>query len=318
MPLPPSLTGMIIALTLIIGVLLSYPSYPTQTKGIVLVTGVSPGSIGWDAAEYLCQHGFHVLASSRTNKGYLACEPGTYQQIFGDVRDENFLTYLVEDVERWTIVSTLPFVGVVPAHGVHSGLSPVERVDSEMVRQEMDINYISITRLIQLLLPIIRADRSRIVFIGSLQGVKTYMGNTFYSSSKFALHAFADGLSQEMVHQGVSVSTIIASGIRTPMLGGIMAKGLYPDDDTYTPSRFTWMTSQMQQQVEALFPWPRDSTTPAIVHGLTNMYPSERYFVGGVYNSCPIEGRLVGWIPAWVFNPFYFHTLSLIQQMSTR
>ena len=81
-------------------------------------------------------------------------------------------------------------------------------------------NYLGHVRIIQALLPIMRAG-SHILNIGSMggyQGSAKFTGLSAYSASKAALHVLTECLAQELSDQQVKVNCLALGSAQTEML----------------------------------------------------------------------------------------------------
>jgi NADP-dependent 3-hydroxy acid dehydrogenase YdfG len=57
----------------------------------------------------------------------------------------------------------------------------------------------------------------RIVNIGSVSGIHGIANQSIYSASKYAVNGFSESLNQELIKDGILISTIIPGGIDTPL-----------------------------------------------------------------------------------------------------
>lgn len=83
----------------------------------------------------------------------------------------------------------------------------------------------------------LRPGGGRIVNIGSVAGTHGIKHQALYCASKFGMDGFAEALNQELVEQGVSLTTIAPGGIDTPLwdpatnpYSGELEKVLKPGD----------------------------------------------------------------------------------------
>ena len=78
------------------------------------------------------------------------------------------------------------------------------------------VNLFGLARLVQLVLPYMRKQKSgRIINVSSMGGrLTTYFG-AWYHATKYALEAFSDALRMEVADFGIDVSLVEPGGIKT-------------------------------------------------------------------------------------------------------
>jgi len=194
------------------------------------------------------------------------------------------------------------FAGLVLAHGYLPFNAPVETVSMSDVRGALDVMYVSWVRLVQLALPRLRADRGRIVLIGSTQGLVAPPGNMAYAAAKHANEALYTALRGELWPLGVSVSITVTSGVKTTLMRTLDGKpipalecpvgGVYNSSNIYTPNTI------FKLSVVSNPPLPRTSTTPHVVHAMTSTHPRGRYYNGEAMGvSAWVEMLLASLLP---------------------
>ena len=99
-------------------------------------------------------------------------------------------------------------------------------------RVTMEVNVIGAVALTLALLPALRQAGGHVVFINSGSGINPSPGLASYSSSKFALRAFADSLRAD--EPGLRVTSIHPGRIATEMQEGLVAY----ESREYDPSDF--------------------------------------------------------------------------------
>lgn len=72
--------------------------------------------------------------------------------------------------------------------------------------------------------PLMKAGFGRIVFLGSVSGLRGIKGHTVYAATKAALHGLTRSLGQECAPFGVTVNTVAPGFIDTPMLATATGK----------------------------------------------------------------------------------------------
>jgi NADP-dependent 3-hydroxy acid dehydrogenase YdfG len=99
-------------------------------------------------------------------------------------------------------------------------------------RSTMDVNVIGAVALTLALLPALRAADGHVVFVNSGSGINASPGLASYSSSKFALRAFADSLRND--ERPLRVTSVHPGRIATVMQEGLVAY----EGREYDPSQF--------------------------------------------------------------------------------
>jgi NAD(P)-dependent dehydrogenase (short-subunit alcohol dehydrogenase family) len=101
---------------------------------------------------------------------------------------------------------------VVISNAGYGALGMIEELDFDTVRQNFETNFFGTFSLIQAVVPIMRAQGSgHILPVSSGAGLVALPTGGGYSSTKFAVNALADTLSQEVAGFGIKV-TIIEPG----------------------------------------------------------------------------------------------------------
>jgi NAD(P)-dependent dehydrogenase (short-subunit alcohol dehydrogenase family) len=93
----------------------------------------------------------------------------------------------------------------------------LETVPPWDLRHILDVNVVGQVAVTQAFLPMLRAARGRILFVGSVGGRVAFPYAGPYHASKFALEAVADSMRAELRPQGVSVSLLEPGPIATPI-----------------------------------------------------------------------------------------------------
>lgn len=176
---------------------------------VVLVTGASSG-IGRATAQLLQDRGHRVVGTSRR------AAPG-----------EAPWTWAVLDVTDETSVAAC-VAGVLASHGHidavvnNAGLvlaGAVEDTSIEEARRSLETNLLGAMRLVQAVLPSMRARGSgTIINMGSLAGRVGMPFQATYSASKFALEGLTEALAQEVASFGITVALVAPGDTATPVV----------------------------------------------------------------------------------------------------
>lgn len=176
---------------------------------ICLVTGASRG-LGLEIARALLAAGHCVVATARTTAD------------FGDKLVESDRLYPIElditdpaGVARVVDATIVRFgrIDVLVNNAGHAQLGYFEMTDEAAVRAEFEVNLFGTMAVTRAVLPHMRERRNGLlVTISSSSGLTSSPGGSIYSSSKYAIEGWIEGLAQEMEPLGIR-SLIIEPGM---------------------------------------------------------------------------------------------------------
>ena len=187
------------------------------TPEAVLVTGASTG-IGKAIVENLAANNIRVFAAVR-DLSTVAAHP-LVTPVRLDVTSAKEAREAAETVRAALGESTLK--GIVNNAGVAVG-GPLEFVDLDEFRRQMEINVIGQLAVTQAFLPLLREhgtvskSGARIVFTSSIGGriAAPFIGP--YAASKHALNGMAESLRRELKPFGMGVSVLAPATVSTPI-----------------------------------------------------------------------------------------------------
>lgn len=192
------------------GALSPTPSMASPPKQVVLVTGASSG-IGLATAEYLLDRG-HVVygAARRVDRMAPLVDKGGHALEL-DVTDEASMQAAVQ-----SILDAEGRIDVLVNNAGYGSYGAVEDVPLDEARRQFDVNLFGLARMIQLVLPSMRARRAGTIVNVSSMGGKMYtpMG-AWYHATKHALEGFSDALRLELAEHGIDVVIIEPGAIQT-------------------------------------------------------------------------------------------------------
>lgn len=176
---------------------------------VALITGVSSG-IGRATATALVTEGFRVFGTMR-DPARLGQELGTVELIPMDVRNENSA--------RSAVQSVLERAGRLDVLVNNAGIALIgsaEETSVEEAKQLFETNFFGVLRLTQLVLPVMRGQRSgRILNISSVVGFLPAPYMAVYAASKHAIEGYSESLDHELRQFGIRVSLIEPGFTRT-------------------------------------------------------------------------------------------------------
>lgn len=166
---------------------------------VILITGITSG-FGRAIARQLSADGHKVYGTYRKDSDPL---PGvTY--IKADVRDRESLKNAVSRVmETEGRIDTL-----ISNAGMGIG-GPLEFTSIEDAQYQMDVNFMGMVRLLNLVVPIMRGQRhGHIICISSIGGLMGLPYQGMYSASKFAIEGYCESLRLELRRFNINVTVI--------------------------------------------------------------------------------------------------------------
>lgn len=177
----------------------------SDTARSVLVTGASAG-IGKACADQLHAAGWTVTGASRRGT-----TSGGWTPLVMDVDDDTSV--------RDGVAAVLAACGRIDALVAAAGwglAGAVELSSIEEAKAQLETNFWGCVRVVQQVLPAMRAQRSgRIVLMSSIGGVLGIPFQAFYSASKFALEGLGEALAYEVAPFGVLVTLVEPGNART-------------------------------------------------------------------------------------------------------
>lgn len=186
----------------------------------VLVTGASSG-IGEATARRLALDGYKVYAAARRVDRMSSLSEAGIQVLPLDLTDDASIVQAVETISRRE--GRLDALINNAGYGSYGAL---EDVPLEEGRRQFEVNVFGLARLIQLCLPMMRAQRSgSIVNITSIGGKMHEPMGSWYHATKFAVEGLSDCLRMEVAPFGIHVVVVEPGAIRTEW-GGIAVEGL--------------------------------------------------------------------------------------------
>jgi NAD(P)-dependent dehydrogenase (short-subunit alcohol dehydrogenase family) len=247
-----------------------------------VVTGSSTG-IGRASALALARESFTVFAGVRRpedGEALVAAAEGELEPLALDVAEGASIAAAAERVREATEGRLTGLVNnagiVVPA--------PVEAVDLDELRRQLEVNVVGQVAVTQAFLPMIRAAGGRVVLMSSIGGRMSFPHLSPYNASKHALEAIGDSLRQEMRQFGVEVAIVEPGSVATPFWGKGHAEA--PKARAAMGPELLELYGPELDQVEAAAlktatrGVPPERVAGAVVHALTAARPKTRYVVG--------------------------------------
>lgn len=243
---------------------------------IVLVTGCSSG-IGLATVVHFARLGDDVYAGVRTLATAteltqaIEAEKLPIRPVVLDVNDDASVRRGVGDV-----LEQAERIDVLVNNAGIGGGGPIEDVPVDWVKGLFETNYFGAIRMIQAVLPGMRARGSgAIVNVTSIAGRLAIAGHGHYSAVKHALEAASEALAQEVLALGIRVAIVEPGVVVTPIF--TKARRFNDPASPYSVHvRRLLLFYQMQMKLASQ---PAD-VARVIREAVTTAEPKLRYLVG--------------------------------------
>jgi len=242
----------------------------------VVLTGCSSG-IGLTTTKILIEEGFNVIATARQPDtiGLANHERLRTHQL--DVTDE----ISIDEFIAWITRQELKIGALINNAGILR-MGSTLTIPMEQIRQMFEINVFGSLQMIRKMLPLLQANRGRIINISSDSGLSTQPYTTIYSMSKYAIESLTEGLYyelKELKSNTVDICMIEPGNIAT----SIMEKAL--EQMTTTTEIPTELQTQIKQKLEQSTAAFKNSRSPEYISNriVTLLLEEEvnlRYFAG--------------------------------------
>ncbi len=161
---------------------------------------------------------------------------------------------------------------------------PLEILPLEALRRQFEVNVVGLVAVTQVMLPLLRKARGRIVNVSSINGWTSapYLGP--YAASKHAVEALSDSLRMELRSWGIQVAVVQPGSTNTPIWKKSLAaaNALAEQISTEAVDLYRADLDLFRQATAALESGGRtvEDTVRAVLHALTARRPKTRYRVG--------------------------------------
>jgi len=184
-------------------------------KPVWFITGCSTG-FGRELANQTLARGFRVVVTARKPEEVEAlAATGEALVLKLDVTKQSEINAAIKAAEK-------KFGGIdVLVNNAGIGyFAAIEEGEDKEVRRMFEINVFGMSRMIQGVLPGMRARRKGfIINVSSLAGLRSAPALGFYNATKFAVEGLSGALFQEVEPLGIKVMVVEPSGFRTDWAG---------------------------------------------------------------------------------------------------
>ena len=252
----------------------------TGKKKVALVTGSSSG-MGFTTAVMLARAGIHTYASMRNLKKSKTItdlsnkENLPLQVIQLDVNDDK---YVKDAIAK--IVTEKERIDVLVNNAGYGLFGSIEDVSIEEMKAQFETNFFGVMRVTQLVLPIMRKQKSgTIVNVSSVGGRISLPVLSAYNSTKFALEGLSESMSYELEPFGIKVIIIEPGVIRT----NIMDSSIFAKKAQNPKSPYFSLIQKVERNFKSMMEnksSPPEEVAKVILGALTSKNPQLRYTVG--------------------------------------
>jgi len=156
----------------------------------------------------------------------------------------------------------------------------VEHTSIDEAKAQVETNLWGATRVVQGVLPAMRAQRGgRIVLISSIGGIVAIPFQAFYSASKFALEGLGEALAYEVAPFGITVTLVEPGNVRTDFTANRKMAVASTDDPVYQSALDTAVGVMERDEANGVAP---DDVAVVVQRVLDRRRPPRRASVGKV------------------------------------
>ena len=177
----------------------------------VLITGCSPGGIGYALATQFHSKGLHVFATARNEKAVTDLRALGVEALQLEVTSPES----VAEVKRHISELTNGSLDYLVNNAGRNYIIPALDVDFSEVQATFETNVFSVMRMCQAFAPLLIQAKGTIIQIGSVAAEIPYVFGSTYNASKAALHAYSDTLRIELAPFDVNVMVVVTGGVKS-------------------------------------------------------------------------------------------------------
>jgi NAD(P)-dependent dehydrogenase (short-subunit alcohol dehydrogenase family) len=243
---------------------------------IALVTGASSG-IGEATARALLADGYKVYATARRLDRMASLGTAGAVLLPLDLTNDATIVAAVTAIE-----AAEGRLDVLVNNAGYGSYGALEDVPMAEARRQVEVNLFGLARLCQLVLPMMRAQRSgRIVNVTSIGGKIWEPFGAWYHATKFAVEGLSDCLRMELAPFGIDVIVIEPGAIRTEW-GGIASDSLIRMSGASAYATHARQHAAMLAGTDAsAMSSPPEIVATSIADAIRARRPKTRYATGG-------------------------------------
>lgn len=179
-------------------------------KNVALITGASSG-IGFDVALRLLEKGYTVYAAARRTELMEEIVQKGGNSIYLDLKNDSSITACVNEILKKE--GKIDLLINNAGYGLGGSL---EDIPLEKAKQQFEVNVFGMFRIIQLVLPSMRNQKSgKIINVSSMAARFSTPFTGWYHASKYSVEALSDALRLEVKEFGIKVVIVEPGLIKT-------------------------------------------------------------------------------------------------------
>lgn len=259
---------------------------PRDTPPVVLVTGCSSG-IGRATARRFMDGGWRTWATARDPDDVTDLARDGCRTAALDVTDSSQIDDVVD-----TVVERDGRIDCLVNNAGFGQAGAIEEVPPDRLERQFDVNVFGPVRLVQAVLPHMRAAESgTVVNVSSLLGRVVYPTRGAYAGSKHALEAVSDALRAEVAGVGVDIVLVEPGAVRTNFESRLRdSKTALDERPVYGRLRRFVDTAQWLAERTGL---PPERVAAVIYRAAATDGPKDRYVVGWDARLAIVADRVV-------------------------
>ena len=253
-----------------------------------LVTGASSG-IGEATALQLAELGYTVYAAARRVERMSDLADRGIRTRSVDVTDDPSMVALVE-----MIIADTGRIDVLVNNAGYGSYGALEDMPIQEARRQFEVNVFGLARLIQLVLPQMRAQRDGyLVNVSSMGGRIWEPLGSWYHASKFAVEGLSDSLRVEVAEFGIKVVIIEPGSIRSEW-SAIAAEHLEATSANTPYAKQAKVVGAVLRRVDrSQMAAGPEVVAEVIAKAVQSAKPRTRYVVGGGARSILLAERIL-------------------------
>lgn len=258
-------------------------------KNVALVTGASSG-IGEATVRRLVADGYCVYAAARRVERMQPLAALGARVLPLDLCDDASMVATIDTIrgEQGRLDALVNIAG----YGSYGALEDVPMAEA---RRQFDVNVFGLARLIQLVLPLMRAQgRGTLVNITSIGGKIHEPFGGWYHATKFAVEGLSDCLRMELAPLGIRVVVIEPGAIRTEWSGIARASLLHHSGRTAYAGQAAAHARMLAGSDASPLASPPEVVAATIGKALRARRPRTRYATGGGARTILALRRVLG------------------------
>ncbi|MEA3373167.1 MAG: SDR family NAD(P)-dependent oxidoreductase [Campylobacterota bacterium] len=263
-------------------------------RSSILITGCSPGGIGYATAHALKARGYRVFATAR------------HIEVVEQLKEEGFDAYRLDVTDIHSMEKAVEHLlkvtgGTLDALFNNAGYGQpgaVEDISTETLREQFETNVFGLHELTRRVTPIMRRQgHGRIIQHSSVLGLISLRFRGAYNASKYAIEGLCDTLRLELMNTNIHVSTLNTGPVRSKFRENATKMFFKHIDMEHSVYKDEYKSEVLQHEDKKesndLFTRNPDVVIKAVIHALESPRPKPRYYITGATHLLGTFKRLL-------------------------